>query len=533
MLGRAAALVGLRMSADPVPQSLVAVAGTSGPQLIVSSAPQRRWARLLERVIFVLLLLTALALPLSVKGTQRPYKAAAVLWLIAMALQRRRPFPQPLAAPMLAYVAWSAISSAVSPTPILSWDRMKVVGLILVAIVVAQNIRTVRQVKWIVAFLLFSAIVSAGITGWQYLGGYGVELVQVPAQSPLAMAGIQSGDVVQSINGHGVHSPAALQKMVARLPPDVPMHVRVVHGTPIQHLDVTLSRASFAGSGLLLPDAPLHRGRPVRPQGYFTHYDIYAEVMLQFGLLAWGLLLARRKTDGGLRWLLAAVFVLMLLTVASTQTRSAIGAMLLGCFLVMMIATNWKERTAGMGLLLIVLGLATAWIHHTRGFGWIDKRDPGTEYRVMMWQDAARLIPQHPWFGVGMESVRRYWQQWDIRAYRVFGVQWHFHSDYLQLAVERGLPALAAWLWLAAAYLIFLWKLLPRARRAGWLTHGLVLGALGGFLAFLVAGVVQYNLGEEQIDTTIWFLMGLTLALDRILQPAGAQKHPLSNQQEA
>ncbi len=507
------------MSADPVPQIPVALERTHGPRLIVS--PSRRWDRVLEQAIFVLLLLVALALPLSVKGTQRPYKIAAVLWVAGVLLERRRPFPQPLAAPMVVFLVLSAVSSAVSPTPILSWDRMKVVGLILVAIVVAQNIRTVRQLKWITALLLFSAVVSCGITVWQYLGGYGVELAQVPPRSPLALAGVQSGDVVQSINGHGVYSRRGLQETIARLPADQPMRVLIVHGTPIQHLKLVLTRNSFAGSGLLVPNAPLRRGKPVRPQGYFTHYDIYAEVMAQFGLLAWGLLLARRKIRGGSRWVLAGVFVLILLIVASTQTRSALGAMLLGCFLVMMLATTRKERILGVGALVVVLGLATIWIHHTRGFGWIDRRDPGTEYRTMMWQDAARLIPQHPWFGVGMESVRQYWRQWDIRAYRVFGVQWHFHSDYIQLAVERGLPALAAWLWLAAAYLLFLWRLLPRARAGDWFTYGLVLGALGAFIAFLAAGLVQYNLGEEQIDTAVWFLMGLTLAVDHIL-PAGA-----------
>ncbi len=509
------------MSADPVPSYPVAAARTPGPQLVVS-APHR-WARGLQRLIFVLLLLTALALPLSVKGTQRPYKIATVLWVVAMILERRRPFPQPLAAPMLAFLALSAVSSVLSPTPILSWDRMKVVGLILVATVVAQNLRTVRHLKWIVVSLLFAAVVSAGITVWQFLGGYGVELAQVPPRSPLALAGIQSGDVVQSISGHGVYSPRGLKQILAGMPPDKPMRVLVVHGTPIQHLKVTLTRDSFAGSGLLIPHAPLRRGRPVRPQGYFTHYDIYAEVMAQFGLLAWGLLLARRKTHGRLRWLLAGSFLLILLIIASTQTRSALGAVLLGCFLVMLVVTSWRERAIGIGVLLVVMVLATVWIRHTRGFGWLSSRDPGTEYRMMMWQDAARLIPQHPWFGVGMESVRQYWRQWDIRAYRVFGVQWHFHSDYIQLAVERGLPCLAAWLWLAAAYLIFLWKLLPRARLRGWFAHGLVLGVLGGFLAFLAAGVVQYNLGEEQIDTAVWFLMGLTLALDRILLSSAPQ----------
>ncbi len=499
--------------------------------LVASETPHRRWARRLEYAIFFFFLLFSLALPHSVKGTHHAYEAIVLLWLIKLAVERRRPLPQPLALPMLVFLVLSALSTALSPTPILSWDRMKIVGLILMAVVVGQNIKTLRQMKWMAALLLFSAAVSAGITGWQYLGGYGVALLKVPDGSPLALAGIQPGDVVQSINGHGVHSPKALQQMVARMPPAAAMQVHLVHGTPIQHLRVTLSRASFLGAGWLAPDAPLARGRPVRPQGYFTHYAVYAEVMLQIGLLAWGLLLARRRTRGSARWLLMLVFALLLLTVAATQTRSALGAMLLGCFVVLMLAAGWRERALGIAFLVIVIALGTVWIHHTRGLDWVDKRDPGTSYRVLMWEDALRLIPQHPLFGLGMESVRQYWQKWDIRAWRIYGVQWHFHSDYLQLAVERGLPAFAAWLWLCVAYLLFLWRLLPRARIAGWFPYGVTLGALGGFLAFLAAGVVQYNLGEEQIDVAIWFFMGLTLALNFILPKATTETPRLREMQ--
>ncbi len=503
------------------PQRAFSTAGSrvqvAGPQLVVADTPRRCWVRRLDHAIFGLLLLFALALPFSVKGTQHVWHAAFLLWLIKLAVEWRRPWAQPLALPMLVFIAWSAISSAVSPFPMASWDRMKIVCLVLVAVLFAQNVRTLRQVKWIVALLLLAATVSAGVTGWQYLGGYGVQLLRVPDNSPLVLAGIEAGDVVQSINGRGVHSPLGLQQMLARYPAGDPLTVRIAHGTPIQRLDVTLTQASFVGSALMIPDAPLRRGQPLRPQGFFSHYAIYAEVMLQLGLLAFGLLLARRRTRGLTRWLLALVFLATFVVVFATQTRSAVGAILLACFLLVMVATTWKERAVGIGLLVVALAASTLWIQHKRGLGWVGARDPGTEYRVLMWQDALRLIPEHPLVGIGMQTVQELWRRYDIRAYRLFPVRWHFHSNYLQIAVERGLPALAAWLWLAAAYLVLLLKLLPRARAAGWFAHGVVLGLLGGWVAFLVCGVVQYNLGEEQISIVIWCFVGLSLALNRML----------------
>src|SRR5512146_888689 len=171
-----------RVSPIPGPRPQAA-----GPLLIVSDSPRRRWARRLDHAIFVLLLLFALALPFSVKGTQHLWHAAFFLWLVKLAVERRRPWPQPLTLPILVFIVLSGISSAVSPFAMASWDRMKIVCLVLIAVLFAQNVRTLRQMKWIVALLLFSATVSAGVTGWQYLGGYGVQVARVAENSPLGL----------------------------------------------------------------------------------------------------------------------------------------------------------------------------------------------------------------------------------------------------------------------------------------------------------------------------------------------------------
>lgn len=484
-----------------------------------------RVTRALEYAGLALLLLFALALPLSGKATQHLYRAFVVLWLVKFAFERRKPRPQALAWPMLAFLCLSGISTALSPTPIYSWDRMKIVGLMIIAVVVGDSIRKLWHMKAIVAVLLAATAISAGVTAWQYAAGYGVKVV---GNSTLAQAGLQPGDIIQALDRRGVRTPDALRAAISRMPADAVSNVAIVRGPLSEHLVMKFDAQTMQH----VAAAQLRRGRPNRAEGYFKHWAIYAEVMLQLGLIAWGLLLTRRRRGGMLRWLLGGVYVCALLTVAATQTRSALAAMLIGCFFVLLFIGSWRQRAIGIGVLIAIFVVATIWIQHTRGMGWINLRDDGSVYRVLMWQDALRLIPQHPWFGIGMESIRQYWREWDIRAWRIYGFHWHFHSTYLQIAVERGLPALAAWLWLVGAYLVFLWKLLGRARRAAdWFSQGLVLGALGGFIAFLITGVVQYNLGEEQISAVLWFVAGLTLALHSILH-ARAELQLVSSSEE-
>src|SRR5690349_8436510 len=107
----------------------------------VGSVPRfRRLLGSLNQLIFLFLCLFAILLPHSIKGSQHAWQIALLLWMMALALGRRRPIPQPLSGPLLAFVVFSGISTALSPDPYLSWDRMKVVCLLLVGIVVAQNL---------------------------------------------------------------------------------------------------------------------------------------------------------------------------------------------------------------------------------------------------------------------------------------------------------------------------------------------------------------------------------------------------------
>ena len=131
----------------------------------VPSSDAARWVRWLEGLIFFFLILFAILLPHSIKGARHAWMAAGFLWLVKLAIERKRPFPQALSAPLLAYIVLSGISTALSPDPYLSWPRMKVVCLVLAGIVVAQNLQRLSQVRILVFLLLLSGLAAAGFHG--------------------------------------------------------------------------------------------------------------------------------------------------------------------------------------------------------------------------------------------------------------------------------------------------------------------------------------------------------------------------------
>src|SRR5208337_1176535 len=200
----------------------------SQPEMTQCASPQdgaideahasKRWGRLLDGAIFFFLGLFAVLLPHSIKGSQHAWQIAFLLWLLKLAVERKRPFPQPVTAPLLAYVVLSAISTVLSPDPYLSWVQMKFVCLIVVGILVAQNLNSLSQVRILVFLLLLSGLAAAVFTAWQYTYGIGVRVKQVLPDAPAYHAGIRSDDIITGVNGHAVHTAAQLEQRVDESP---------------------------------------------------------------------------------------------------------------------------------------------------------------------------------------------------------------------------------------------------------------------------------------------------------------------------
>jgi hypothetical protein len=60
-----------------------------------------------------------------------------------------------------------------------------------------------------------------------------------------------------------------------------------------------------------------------------------------------------------------------------------------------------------------------------------------------------------------------------------------------------------------------------------WIEKGIVLGALGGLLGFLISGFVHYNWGDSEVVMILYAIMGLNLALDREFSEGGAKPAPV------
>jgi O-antigen ligase len=86
----------------------------------------------------------------------------------------------------------------------------------------------------------------------------------------------------------------------------------------------------------------------------------------------------------------------------------------------------------------------------------------------------------------------------------------HLHNVPLQIAAERGLPALGAWLWFVGSAAAGLWALLRTGRHRFLAACG-----LGAVAAMLGAGLFEHNFGDSEFLMVFLILITLPFASER------------------
>ena len=234
--------------------------------------------------------------------------------------------------------------------------------------------------------------------------------------------------------------------------------------------------------------------------------------------LAAGLLIAlgrKRSWQGALLALaVAGMGIALLLTV----TRASWLAFLLSVVVMTLVGVGSRKALVAVALgALLVVPVGLYVLQQKRQVGFFDRRDGSISWRETVWREGFALFkekPRHMLVGVGMDSIKRHWREWGLFDNGRLPVG-HMHSTPLQIALERGLPALLLWLAVVFIYARMLWRLWRAPALDDWRERGIALGALGGLVGFLASGLVHYNFGDSEVVMVFYLIMGLALALER------------------
>lgn len=479
----------------------------------------------LERSAFAFLILTALSTSISIAATQTAWLIGMLLWVVRLFLKpRARLRPGMIDYFIWGYFAWSLVSSVVSYAPDISLDKLRVVSLFLIFYFAYHNLRTVRAVKLIAGALIVSAMVPVLLTPFERIIGRGVQIFDFRG-SVLEKATFEDGDTVLSVNDKKVGSLEELQRIFAESPGDAKFFLYrrdffVTINVPTDRVRSGETAESVLSIGRW------QKGRTFRAAGFFGHYTTFAEILQLMMTFVFAIMITivfgsgKRRSENRLFSLSVLIpgLALMLLAMILTATRGSQIAFVIAAGLCALVTGNRKliVGSLAIGLPLALAGLF--FLQGTRQVGFIDPKDDSTRWRQTVYREAVDLwtaSPRNFVLGVGMDSIKRYAKEW-----RLFDdgrlPMGHFHSTPLQIAVERGLPALILWFFLIGAYLSRLWRFLSTTK-APPIEYGIVLGVFGGAVGFVVGGFVHYNLGDSEVAMLFFMLMAVGLALVSIL----------------
>ncbi|HET7288319.1 MAG TPA: O-antigen ligase family protein, partial [Pyrinomonadaceae bacterium] len=419
----------------------------------------------LERAVIGCLFLVALFAPHSIAVTQAAWLLGMVLWAARFAIYPRPVLSRsPVDYALLGFFVLSGISGIFSYNPFMSIGKMRAASLFTIVYLVAQNVRSLRMVRLLALTLIGSCMINVFLTAGQLAIGKGVKVHGVAAASPLAKAvfrtrtvntpaPIVNGDTIWQVDGQPIGSPEELAAALAAGTSPARLKIYRVEWTP--ELEVPRGQL-LQGSNSMdqLGISSWSRGRDWRATGFYNHWVTYSEVLQLIASLALGIFLALKQKKNATGFLLLIAIAGLIFALGMTVTRASwIGFAVSASAMLLLTSSRRTILIVGACALPLVLA-SVVLLQQKRSIRFLDKSDQSTSWRETVWQEGFTLLiskPRHLLFGVGIDSIKGHWREWGLfdNGRQPIG---HMHSNLLQIALERGVPALVVWLILLGVY---------------------------------------------------------------------------------
>jgi O-antigen ligase len=242
-----------------------------------------------------------------------------------------------------------------------------------------------------------------------------------------------------------------------------------------------------------------------RAQGTLGHYMTYSGLLM----LVIGTALARVLFGRNDRMWSALVIPALAVAVAFSFSRNAgVGACAAAALLLFL-----KDRRllALLPIVAAVFVLIAPTSIANRYASIFSLKNPTNRDRVAMLREGVLMIKAHPLVGIGPNMVQPLYAQYRVPE-AVNLVNPHLHNVPVHIAAERGLPALAVWLWFIVGLVAELWK-----RQRDPSQRFLAAVGLSAVVSMLAAGMFEYNFGDSEFLMLFLILVTLPFAAGRTL----------------
>jgi len=465
-----------------------------------------------QRLAVIGLFLYAAFAPHSIAAAEISLALVGGAWLVRTLRTRQTGTRHTIVdLPVWLLFLWSILSAAFSAEPRISLLKLQSLCVFLL-FYLTQAVVTRR-----IAVLLILTTILSGVAGTLYssfdlLRGRGVLVESLAPSSLLRAANVEPGDAVWRVGQRRVYSSGDIDNAIRDARPGTRLALSVI--SQGEHIErpgfmVTAEMQTLASPSGITGEKRAHR---FRASGWTRHYETFSEILQLLVQLSLGLALANFQNHGlNRRFKLATAAALILAVgVGLTAMRTSLVALAIGAAVVVGRAARGATRVLVIVAIIVILLFGAAVVYQTRATNALWFKDPSSSLRLRVAQVGLSRILLHPVFGHGMDSMQRHWSEWGFPGKDMI----HLHSTPLQLAFDRGLPALAFWLWA----IVSCWLLVTRAEReardrSDTNAHGVLLGTCGAVAGFFASSLVNYNFGDAEVVLLFWWLMGIAAVL--------------------
>ena len=237
-----------------------------------------------------------------------------------------------------------------------------------------------------------------------------------------------------------------------------------------------------------------------RPSGSMGHYMTYSGLLMLIITVAVSRILFGTSERTWALIVLPALIVALVVTL----TRNALLGACVGVGLLLALKNFRLVVIAPIAAAVFIAVAPTTVID--RVYSTFDLQDPTNRDRLAMVTAGTAMVRDHPITGVGPEMVQVVYADYRPPT-GVNEVNQHLHNVPLQIAAERGLPALLLWGWFVVMVVLDL-----RQRFRQPQSRALAAAGLAAVACMLTAGMFEYNFGDSEFLMLLLVLITLPAA---------------------
>ncbi len=142
--------------------------------------------------------------------------------------------------------------------------------------------------------------------------------------------------------------------------------------------------------------------------------------------------------------------------------------------------------------------------------------------RLDQWRTGLKIFAEHPVFGVGDIDLNKVYSQYKDKFLKEnYG---HLHNNYFQFLIILGAVGFMIVAFMFGKIFLLNIKIYNAVKEVPFVSS-YSLGAAAVFVGFLFSGLGEWNFGDQEIITMIWFTLGLNIAFYKAhLKTAATEK---------